>query len=277
MVVKKIFKNNLKLLVNKLEIDIVRKRKINYKKNFDLSQLDLSSINIIHNIKLRELITTAGKKLGSKEDPYYRALYLSLPIQNKQKFIKSFIREIKLIVNKPRNASDAIGIKNTKLARYPEWSLVLPWDNISIEDNYSSYLKKFISKRNDIKNMYLKTSKKQRDYLIYHDLSWKSHAEQFFSLYRSISQKGFQETNLVPVNLFKFNNSYRFSLSDDGNHRVRTVFVLGIKSIPLKISKVIDFDSIDNWTNVKNKLYSKKEAKKIFIDYFNYSGKGAYV
>ena len=278
MTVKKVFKDQIKNIANKLEFDIVKKKKIIFKKDFDLSHLDLSSTNIVTNYKLNELITTAGKQLGSKEDPYYYALISSLPIKNKEVFIKSFINEIKSIVMGPRNAAEAIGIKNSNvLTKYPEWALVLPWDDNSIEKNYSLYLKKFISKRKNLKNLYENSSSKEKDIIIYNDLAWKSHAEQFFNLYKSISNNGFNEINLVPVYLFKYNNLYRFSLSDDGNHRVRVAYVLGIKSIPLKICKIIDFQSINNWSNVKNGLYSNNEASKIFIDYFNYTGKGAYV
>jgi len=52
---------------------------------------------------------------------------------------------------------------------------------------------------------------------------------------------------------------------------------LGAKTIPLKISKMVDFKDVEEWTNVKNKLYSLNDAKKIFKRYFNYSGKGTYV
>ena len=79
------------------------------------------------------------------------------------------------------------------------------------------------------------------------------------------------------MKLFKYKNNYKCSLCDDGNHRVRIAYILGIKTIPLKISEIIDIENIKNWKNVKNGLYSLDDAKKIFIKYFNYSGKGAYV
>ena len=92
-----------------------------------------------------------------------------------------------------------------------------------------------------------------------------------------VSNNGFKDGNLISVNLFKYKNTFKCSLADDGNHRIRIAYIVGLKSIPLKVSKIIDFDDIENWMNVKNELYSLNDAKKIFIDYFNYSGKGAYV
>ena len=52
---------------------------------------------------------------------------------------------------------------------------------------------------------------------------------------------------------------------------------MNLKSIPLRLSKIINFSDMQNWTNVKNNFYSPEEAKKIFIDYFNYNGEGSYV
>ena len=162
------------------------------------------------------------------------------------------------------------------MEKYPEWALVLPWDNLTIDQNYKIYLKKFLSKRKKLESLYQSSLEKKED-IIYSDDAWKSHAEQFFELYNSISSEGFKDIDLIPVNLFKYNDLYRVSLSDDGNHRVRVAYVLGHKSIPFKIAKLVDFQSINNWQNVKNGLYSKTDAKEIFINYFNYSGKGTYV
>ena len=52
--------------------------------------------------------------------------------------------------------------------------------------------------------------------------------------------------------------------------------MLNLKTIPLKISKIIDLENIKDWTNVKNGLYTLNEARKIFKNYFNYVGEGKY-
>ena len=257
---------------------IVNKNSIYFDKNFTLSQFNLDRQNIIKNIKLNSLITTAGKKLGSFEDPYYYALKKSLPIIDKKTFIKSFVKKIKSKIKSSRSASEAIKFaKSKKLSLYPEWALVLPWENITIEENYNTYLEKFCSKRKKLKKFYEKCNQCDKEKIIYNDLAWESHAEQFYKLYNSILKNGFNENNLVSVSLFKYKNLTRFSLKDDGNHRIRAAYVIGIKSVPLKISEIVDFKDINKWKNVKNGLYSYKEAKKIFINYFNYNGNGAYV
>lgn len=278
MKIKNFFKNIFKEIIFNFGLFLIKKRDIIFDKNFNYSKLNLLESNILLNYKLKDLITTAGKRLGSNEDPYYYALKESLPLDEKKIFIKSFLKNIKSKVISPRTAAEAIGLFDSKtLSNYPEWALVLPWDDLLIEENYQTYLLKFIAKRKKLKKIYEITDKKNKDTIIYHDLAWKSHGEQFFNLFKSMSKEGFKDYNSVPVNLFKYNDIHRLSLSDDGNHRVRVAYVLGFETIPLRISRIIDICNVNNWPNVKNGLYNMDEAKKIFIDYFNYSGKGTYL
>ena len=273
---KKNLINFIKKSFNKFGLDIVRKKIINFNENFDSSNLNLLGTNIIINYELKDLITTAGQRLGSDKDPYYYALKNSIHLKKREQFIDSFVNNIKQIIRYPRTASEAIGkTESSKLSSYPEWALVLPWEDKSIDEIYKTYLKNFVSKREKLKKLYQSSNVKNE--IIYNNLAWQSHAEQFFDLYQSISNNGFKEDNLISVNLFKYRNNYKCSLSDDGNHRIRIAYILGIKTVPLKISKMVDFDNIKNWVNVKNQLYSLNDAKKIFTDYFNYSGTGAYV
>ena len=277
MKIKKFFINIIKEKIDKHGFSIVKNNIINFDQNFDISKLNLSEVNIIKNYNLQNIITTAGKKLGSVEDPYYYALRESLPLIEKKIFVKSFINKIKLIIKSPRTAGEAIGLVNSKvLSKYPEWALVKPWEDKLIDENYQTYLLKFISKRKKLK-FYYETCETEKKEVIYSDLAWESHAEQFFDLYVSISKNGFQNSNPVPVHLFKYDNLFKLSLSDDGNHRIRIAYIQGLKSVPLRILKIIDLQNMNNWANVKNGLYSPDEAKKIFISYFNYTGEGAYV
>ena len=278
MIIKKFFINSIQEIVDKSGLIIVKKKFIDFDKKFELSKLNLSEANILVNYKLHNLITTAGKKLGSLEDPYYYALKESLPITEKKKFIQSFTNKIKFIVKSPRTAAEAIGLGDSKiLSKYPEWALVKPWEEKLIEESYQSYLVKFVLKRKKLKKLYATINKEKRENIIYNDLAWESHAEQFFKLYNSINKNGFKNTNLVSVNLFVHNGVNRLSLSEDGNHRTRIAYALDLNTIPLKVSKIVDLNNVNDWFNVKNQLYTPEEAKKIFVNYFNYSGQGAFV
>ena len=61
--------NVIKSSLSRFNLAIVNKNFIYLDKNLALSQFNLDRQNIIKNIKLNDLITTAGKKLGSFEDP----------------------------------------------------------------------------------------------------------------------------------------------------------------------------------------------------------------
>ena len=268
----------IQLIIDFFNLRVVKKKIINFEDNFNLSKVNLLYCNIVINYKLDDLITTSGIRLGSEDDPYHYALKHSLPIIKKNLFIETFVRQIKLKIRKPRKASEALGFGDSKvLANYPEWSLVMPWDEILIEEKYKTYVEQFIKKRSTLKKLNEKLSEKNGDFIMYNELTWESHAEQFYKLYKSISKNSLNNIKIIPVNLFVYENQYRLSLSDDGNHRARIAYLMNLKSIPLRLSKIINFSDMQNWTNVKNNFYSLQEAKKIFIDYFNYNGEGSYV
>ena len=277
--IKKILITQIRKALIKFEFDIVKRRIIDFNKDFNFSNLNFLETNIITNYKLNNLITTAGKRLGSFEDPYFFALKHASYQKDEKKFIEIFVKKIKSIIKAPRTAAEAIGMnKSKKLSLYPEWALVLPWENKLIAEAQKSYLIKLITKRKELKSYYSKNMNlKNINKIIYHDQVWKSHGEQFFKLYKSIAQHGFKQTEYIPVSLFRYKNLYKCSLSEDGNHRARIAYILGMKTIPLKISKIIDLKDIEEWTNVKNKLYHLNDARKIFKSYFNFLGNGTYV
>ena len=276
---KKIFITQIRKALIKFELDIVKRKIIDFNKDFSFSNLNLLETNIVINYKLKNLITTSGKRLGSIEDPYFIALKYASYQKDERIFVETFIKKIKSIIKTPRTAAEAIGMNESKkLSLYPEWALVLPWENRLINESRKLYLKKLIAKRKKLKTYYNKNlNLKNINKIVYNDKIWESHGEQFFKLYKSIAIHGFKQTECIPISLFRYKNLYRCSLSEDGNHRARVAFILGAKTIPLKISKMVDFKDVEEWTNVKNKLYSLNDAKKIFKRYFNYSGKGTYV
>ena len=96
LIIKNFFFDIFKNLLSRYDLIIVKKNIIDFNKNFNLSKLKLSNQNIVKNFKISNLITTAGKRLGSFEDPYYFALKKSLPIKNKKSFTISFVKKNKI-------------------------------------------------------------------------------------------------------------------------------------------------------------------------------------
>jgi len=274
--VKHLLKKIIKYLLNFLNLSIQKKQIIKFDKDFSISKLDFLKANIVKEYKITDIITLSGTKIGSDFDAYYQGLVMSAPIVDKDKFIFLFKTNMKKLFNEPKNASEILNDCDTKiLSNYPDWALVLPWDDISIKENYNNYIKLFISKRKKLRKLFFKNSNENKKLLgneiIHHDLSWESHADQFYVLHNSIRRYGYLDTGIIPVNIFIHNDTYRLSLTFDGNHRIRMALFLDIKTVPLKISKVINFNDAKNWPNVENGLYSLENAQKIFLNYFNYT------
>jgi hypothetical protein len=277
-----LFINITKRIINKWGFVLVKKNKLKFDKNFNYSNLNLLEINIFDNYKLDKLITYEGLRLGSTKDLFYCALKKALKESsravNKKIFVNTFVKTIKALVKFPRNAAQAVRLVESKtLSSYPEWAVVFPWEDRIIDEVYNTYLTKFISKSTKLKKIYKNLDNRNKNKIIYSDEAWVYHAEQFFKLYKSMSINGFQEFNAIPINLFKLNNVFRISIGSDGNHRIRVAHVLNLKNVPLKVFKIIDFRDLNNWKNVKNCTYSKKNAKKIFKKYFRYLGGGSNV
>lgn len=274
--VKHLLKKIIKYLLNFLNLNIQKKQIIKFDKNFSISKLDFLKANIIKDYKITDIITLSGTKIGSDFDAYYQGLAMSAPIIDKDKFIFLFKTNMKKIFNESKNASEILNDCETKiLSNYPDWALVLPWDDISIKDNYNNYIRLFIRKRKKLRKLLFKNLNEDKkligNKIIHHDLSWESHANQFYDLYKSIKRYGFLDTEIIPINIFIHNNSCRLSLTFDGNHRIRMAHFLDIKSVPLKISKVINLNDAKNWPNVENGLYPLENAQKIFLNYYNYT------
>ena len=61
----------------------------------------------------------------------------------------------------------------------------------------------------------------------------------------------------------------RWKPGGEGNHRVAVASALGIKSIPVLVTKIIRLDELEYWPNVINGLFNKDQAIKIFYNIFD--------
>ena len=254
---------------------------IKFNDNFCLSNLDISKFNILEGYPIANLINFFGQKLDKNTDPILNILYSSGPITKEKEFVNLFKKNAKILFNEKQKVQDLLqSAKSIKLSTYPWWSATLPWEDISIKDNLPLYINLFIKNRKKINQIYYQNNHLNKitlaNKIFNHDLSWEFHALKFQKLYKSISKYGFNKNLPINVIMFIYKNNYRLGLSNDGNHRVRISKMLGINTIPLKVSKLIYFDDIKKWGNVKNGTYSYTDAKKIFFDFYNYSNKNIF-
>jgi hypothetical protein len=281
----KIFLFNLKIFLKNFlfffSLFRLKKEFIKFDDSFCLSKIDNNKYNIIEGYPINDLINLFGQRLESKGDPFLNILYSCNFMEQKKDFVNFFKKKIKTIFNENYKVSDILqSCKSKKLSKFPWWTIVLPWDEISIEDNFKQYIKRYINNKKSLKKIYYQNNNLDKTALgnkiFYNDLSWEFHALKFYRLYKSVFKYGFDKTSAIPVNIFIYKNSCRFGLSDDGNHRIRVAHILNFKTVPLKISKFIYFNDFRNWKNVKNGTYSVTQAKKIFFDYYNHSNKNIF-
>lgn len=172
-----------------------------------------------------------------------------------------------------KNAAEHLNIDpdlSDKIANYPWWAAVNPWDNRTFEDQLYYY--PIEVKKNRKKNGLLILSDDPNE-IVRDDIenSLPSHANQFAKLTESIKKNGFKygnEFEYVTAELFITNNEYCWKIGNDGNHRATVAAALGIKNIPAMLTKIIKLEELEFWPNVANGIFNKKQATKIFYNIF---------
>ena len=168
-------------------------------------------------------------------------------------------------------AADIMNCPNNKyLNSFPAWASVLPWEKLSIENKFESYLKSFIKNRNKHGAKFNQNNGKLTKKEIYSLNVVISHVKQTEKLISSIKKNGIKKTNNLPkiFLLINKNNEWRWIMSTEGNHRAYLFYFFGFRRIPTIIEDVICRDSLKSTYNVKNGLYSLNEAENIFDEIF---------
>jgi hypothetical protein len=221
----------------------------------------------------KNLRTYRGVSLGNYEnDPYVLASKHSFEnFKTESDFTNNFVKIISKVVENNRSMSEAFRLSDRHdLKKIPECFSVLPWSCMTIDEKKKIYIDSFCRQRgfsNSIKDCGV----------FYSNKAWVSHAEQFYKLISLIKKNGFRKTSLPVVNIMHKDGECKYIMSHIGNHRMISAFIVGVVDIDVRIGQVIDIKDVNNWKNVKNGLYSKTEARGIFLDYFNGIGYGSNV
>ena len=170
-------------------------------------------------------------------------------------------------------AADIMNCPNNKyLKSYPAWASVCPWDKISIEIKYNTYLESLIENR--IKNGAKFNSKnlKLMKEEIYSNEIAISHLKQNEKLIKSFREQGIQKPKNLQLPRVKIlinsNREWRWIMASEGTHRSYLFYFFGLKYFYVIIEEIIYRESLDSCYNVKNGLFSLKEAQNIFDGIF---------
>ena len=209
-------------------------------------------------------------------DPFlFSLVHLKKKKINERELYGNFLNMIlsyKKII-KVENIYTLLGLKkieNHKLNTCPIWALVLPWENISIEQKLLNFPKSV--KVDRAKNGFLIKSNDPEEIMKEdQDNSLPSHIRQYLSLINSIKKKGYVpdcKKSYIETELLLKGNEFCWKPSGEGNHRATVVASLGYKTIKSVITKVIRFEDLEYWPNVINGTYNKNEAEQIFNRFF---------
>jgi hypothetical protein len=167
---------------------------------------------------------------------------------------------------KKYSAADIVYLKNNlKLKQFPAWSLVLPWNKISIEKKFKTYPDKFYLNRSK-HNLTLENSSTVSIVKALYSLeSAESQISQTEALLISIKKYGLKNNNDCPkFNILVKDGEWRWIMDDAGNHRAYILSLLDFEYFEGVVSSVIYKNKAASWENVKNGTYSIEEAESIF-------------
>lgn len=182
---------------------------------------------------------------------------------------ETVIKNVMFLMKKEENmtAADIMNCPNNQyLNSFPAWASVLPWEKLSIKNKFDNYLRSFIKNRTKHGAKFVGRNGKLTKKEIYSEDVVISHVKQITKLISVIRKKGIKKTNNLPrvFILINKNNQWSWIMSTEGNHRAYLFYLLGLKKFPIIIEDVIYRESLKFSYNVKNGLYTLKEAENIF-------------
>jgi len=166
---------------------------------------------------------------------------------------------------KGTSVSDLLGLPNdNNRENFPSWSLVLPWDELSLEEKQKNYSNAFITNRSSNGHNFSSGE------LFYSLEGAESQAHQTYKLYESIVLNGIKTSNKWPrINILIDGDKWVWMMSGEGNHRAYLFYLFGEEKIYSQIDQVVKKQDSSKWPNVINNTYSREEAELIFDRAFN--------
>ena len=177
-------------------------------------------------------------------------------------------------VMKCENAAFSLNIdsfEDSDIKKFSWWNEIYPWDDISFEENEKNY--PYQVKRNRWQNG-MKILSNDPKKILEEDFknSLDSHTKQYVNLLNDIMKQGVKfgsKYGYITAEIFISKNKFCWKPGTEGNHRTAVCAALGLKKIPVLITRVIRLDELEYWPNVIKGRFSKDQAKKIFFDIFN--------
>lgn len=281
---KNIIKNNLNNILSKFNLEIV-----NIKKNgpFNFTHKNINPLASQYLYEHKQAIINIELSYGrtsrwfdlldtSLDPPIFairnalnknlegKKLYFDiLNSLEENRSITIFDKAIDLLDIDPNNSDN--------LKNYPWWSLVNPWDNDTFDNKIKYYP---LSVKRDRQKNGMKINSINPNEIMKEDLehSLPSHAKQYAELTEKIKHNGFKTGSVygyINAEIFCVDNNYVWKPGGEGNHRLAAAAALGLKKLPVIITKIVRLEDLKYWPNVERGLFTEDQASKVFYSIFN--------
>lgn len=217
---------------------------------------------------LGRTIRGVGFQGGILSDPFYEFAAMcansGFDYSQTQSFMmREYERESRL------TSADIVGFpSNAILRNFPAWALPMPWDKLSAADRFSQYGHKFVENRTKHGAQF--SDKMEIASYIYSCENAKSQINQTRALWKKISVNGVLPIRPFPgIYILLSGDSWRWIMSDDGNHRAYLSFISGEEFLRASLRGTIKRSEVSLWPNVLNGLFSPSEALDLFDSFFN--------
>ena len=171
-----------------------------------------------------------------------------------------------------KNVAEKLGLEGESdlLRKYPAWAAVNPWDSQDIKRKFIEY-PQLVKRNRKAHGLVIKTNDPEEIMKIDQEVSLPSHAMQYSSLTENVLKNGFlygDSYGYINAEILVKNDEFRWKPGGEGNHRVAVAAALKKKSIPVIITKIIDYDDFKFWPNVMSGLFTERAAQKVFNSIF---------
>ena len=195
-----------------------------------------------------------------------------------QKLEETLIEYASTENKKNLNLNRSLGLSDEEsrnLSNIPSWAKIYPWNHTeSVQKqiattNFSTFVEN--SKRRGPR---INAMQGGAQYPLVSKERAAFEAKLLFSLYNSIKSKGYIEsknTNYDPVGAIvaiDSDSNWCWAVSA-GIHRCCVLSLSNIPSINVMLKKVIYKEDVESWPNVRNGLYTKEAALKVFDHMFD--------
>lgn len=152
-------------------------------------------------------------------------------------------------------------LSHCELGRLPLWSMAYPWERDSPFSKLYEYPDNVLRNRLS----YLKGDTDLKSDILDPSIFGRSHAVQFSDLCQSVLANGFQLNKPLPcVYILRSDREWRWVMSGSGNHRAYILNFLGFETLPAQVVGVFDRAKVSSFPLVRNGIYSKDQAIKVF-------------